>query len=87
MFEVQVHEAGATGDLVGIAFAAFVDGDPGQCCAGGLGVEGGFYPVAQVCRGGHGVDHVLPDGGIEGYGLERGDVREGERFEADVGAF
>jgi len=85
--EIEVHEAGGAGDLVGFAVGSFADGDPRECGAGGLGVEGLLEPIAEVFGGAHGEDHVTPDGGGESDVFECREMSRGEGFEADVGAF
>jgi hypothetical protein len=85
--EVEVEEAGGSDDLLGLGVCGFFDGDPGLGCAGGLLVEGDLHPVAEVGGVAHGVDHVAPDGLVEGDGFERGEMLWGHGFEANAFAF
>ena len=46
-----------------------------------------MHPGAEVVGAAHGVDHVTPDGGVEGDGFERREMVEREGFETNAGAF
>jgi hypothetical protein len=82
--EVEVEEAGAADELVGGAVMTALNGDPGECGTGSLGLESGVDPGAEVGGGADGEDHVTPDGGVKGNGFKGGEVVEREGFEREL---